>query len=339
MHLPFSRCIAASSLNISAPLQTCLIISIYVISIFARLRVISFIPGGGFPSDRNRKGNSDGQPPIPPAAEGRVVPNLAVTSGHLGTNNYLEHTACLVKSPRLKPGLSDTSSAVSETPGRSGAKFGVSGREYNHTTLLFKYCIFLICLLDEAVWSYCWDVNQTCAMLSVWFEAWLPIATLTQCFQDLSNSDRGCTFNKYLSFLCYNIFPITYFSECDKTVNKEMVTIVFTKKSCQIFFPEIPCDKKDVVSNSLGWSGLLILYTELVFISSPLPQVSQSKRLRRYPLYPLGNYSPNPGKPVQLSIHFSDLSLHLHFSRMKRSEVLAAKEMEVIKTSWNFNTK
>lgn len=119
------------------------------------LRIISFIPGGGFPSDRNRKGNSDGQPPIPPAAEGRVVPNLAVTSGHLGTNNYLEHTACLVKSPRLKPGLSDTSSAVSETPGRSGAKFGVSGREYNHTTLLFKYCIFLICLLDEAVWSYC----------------------------------------------------------------------------------------------------------------------------------------------------------------------------------------
>lgn len=95
--------------------------------------------------------NSDEQAPTPPAAEGRAALNLAVKLRGLGTNNYIEDTGCLVKGPRLKPGLSDTFSIASEIQGKSGAKFWVSGREYNGTMLSFKYCIFLICLLDEVV--------------------------------------------------------------------------------------------------------------------------------------------------------------------------------------------
>jgi len=75
------------------------------------------------PLARNRKGNSDKQPSTPPAAERRAVLNLPVKWRALGTNNCIEDTGCLVKSPRLKPHLSDPFSAASENHGKSGAKF------------------------------------------------------------------------------------------------------------------------------------------------------------------------------------------------------------------------
>ena len=49
--------------------------------------------------------------------------NLAVKLGGLGTNNYIKDTGCLVKSPRLKPVVSDTFSVASEIHGKSGAEF------------------------------------------------------------------------------------------------------------------------------------------------------------------------------------------------------------------------
>lgn len=179
-----------------------------------------------------------GQPSTPPAAEGRAALNLAVKLRGLGTGNYIEDTGCLVKSPRLKPGLSDTFSVASEIHAKAGAKFWVSGRENNGTMLFFKYYVFLICLLGEVVWSYCWAVNQTCNVF------YLILCLTTYCMMYLSSVFSGLVklwWRRYflqiyiISLVQY--FPNALFSECDKTFNKEVVLMVLLTNlvRCQVF--------------------------------------------------------------------------------------------------------
>lgn len=55
------------------------------------------------------------------------------------------------------------------------------------------------------------------------------------------------------------VFSHYLLSVCDKTVNKEMVLMVFVTNlvRCHVFFPEIPGHTRGVVTNSQCWFDLV----------------------------------------------------------------------------------
>lgn len=132
------------------------------------------------------------------------------------------------------------------------------------------------------------------------FYDWLLITrcTLAQCFQDLSNSDGGDIFllcGTYVISLAQYLPNTTTLNVVKLVIGRccYKMVLVTNLVRCHIFFPESPCSNRSKQWPTTGGSCLPISYVQLVFLSSPSPQLSQRKRLRGYMLYPLSHHSPN----------------------------------------------